>query len=90
MKEATAKQLNDGHAARILLFVKLFYRYPRSGNGLREGGWIDFEDMVIQAGRYIEAGTYQNPYKMVLADEFQDSSRARRPFDSFRSTVRGT
>lgn len=78
MKEATAKQLNDGHAARILLFVKLFYQISEEWERrLRKGGWIDFEDMLIQAGQYIEAGKYPRPYKMVLADEFQDSSRAR-------------
>ncbi len=78
MKEAVAKQLNDGHAARILLFIKLFYQISEEWERrLREGGWIDFEDMLIQAGQYIEAGTYQSPFKMVLADEFQDSSRAR-------------
>lgn len=78
MKEAIANQLNDGHAARTQLFVKLFYQISEEWDRrLREGGWIDFEDMLIQAAQYIEAGTYQSPFKIVLADEFQDSSRAR-------------
>lgn len=78
MKEATASQLNDGHAARIVQFIKLFYQISEEWERrLREGGWIDFEDMVIQAAQYVEAGTYQSRFKMVLADEFQDSSRAR-------------
>lgn len=78
MKEVIVNQLKNGHAARIVLFIKLFYQISGEWERrLREGGWIDFEDMLIQAAEYIEAGTYQSPFKMVLADEFQDSSRAR-------------
>jgi DNA helicase-4 len=78
MKEAVVSQLSDGHAARIVLFIKLFYQISEEWERrLREGGWIDFEDMLVQAGQHIEAGAYQSPFTIVLADEFQDSSRAR-------------
>lgn len=78
MKEAIVSQINDGHAARIVLFIKLFYQISAEWERrLRGGGWIDFEDMLIQAGEHIEAGTYRSPFTIVLADEFQDSSRAR-------------
>ncbi|WP_051355335.1 UvrD-helicase domain-containing protein [Mesorhizobium erdmanii] len=78
MKEAVTSQLKDGHAARILLFIKLYYQISAEWERrLTEGDWIDFEDMLIQAGQYIESGAYQSPFTMVLADEFQDSSRAR-------------
>lgn len=38
---------------------------------------IDFEDMLNQAAEYLEQGRYQAPYLLVMADEFQDASRAR-------------
>lgn len=41
-----------------------------------EGG-IDFEDMLNQAAGYLESGHVESNYELVMADEFQDASRAR-------------
>ncbi len=41
-----------------------------------EGG-IDFEDMLNLAAGHLEQGRYETPYELVMADEFQDASRAR-------------
>ena len=41
-----------------------------------EGG-IDFEDMLNQAAALLESGHVALPYALVMADEFQDASRAR-------------
>lgn len=41
-----------------------------------EGG-IDFEDMLNQAAEHLELGRYEVPFDLVMADEFQDASRAR-------------
>ena len=38
---------------------------------------IDFEDMLNQAAEHLEQGRYSSPYDLVMADEFQDASRAR-------------
>lgn len=38
---------------------------------------IDFEDMLNQAAEHLERGRYVSPYTLVMADEFQDASRAR-------------
>jgi DNA helicase IV len=38
---------------------------------------IDFEDMLNQAAEHLENGRYEAPYELVMADEFQDASRAR-------------
>ncbi|MFI8716572.1 UvrD-helicase domain-containing protein [Stenotrophomonas sp. NPDC077464] len=46
-------------------------------DALAAAGGIDFEDMLNQAAAYLEQGRYQAPYLMVMADEFQDASRAR-------------
>ena len=42
----------------------------------REGG-IDFEDMLNLAAGLVEQGQWTPPWRLVLADEFQDASRAR-------------
>ena len=41
-----------------------------------EGG-IDFEDMLNLAAEHIETGRYEAPFELIMADEFQDASRAR-------------
>ncbi len=38
---------------------------------------IDFEDMLNLAAAHLESGRYEAPYELVMADEFQDASRAR-------------
>ena len=40
-------------------------------------GGIDFEDMLNLAAQHLESGRYEAPYELVMADEFQDASRAR-------------
>jgi DNA helicase IV len=38
---------------------------------------IDFEDMLNLAAGHLEGGRVESPYDLVMADEFQDASRAR-------------
>ena len=38
---------------------------------------IDFEDMLNLAAEHLESGRYDASYELVMADEFQDASRAR-------------
>lgn len=44
---------------------------------LTEEHGIDFEDMLNQAAEHLEQRRYESPYELVMADEFQDASRAR-------------
>lgn len=44
---------------------------------LKAEGGIDFEDMLNQAAEHLERGRVEPPYDLVMADEFQDASRAR-------------
>lgn len=46
-------------------------------DALAADGGIDFEDMLNQAAAHLEAGRYESPFELVMADEFQDASRAR-------------
>ena len=56
------------------LFEPFFARYERT---LKVRGWVDFEDMIATATRYVREGRYVSPYSYVLVDEFQDISPAR-------------
>lgn len=38
---------------------------------------IDFSDMINMATKYVKQGKYQNPYKYVIVDEYQDIAKAR-------------
>ncbi len=63
---------------RVDLFLSLYEDVARLWEErLVEGGLVDFEDMLKQSAELIEAGRYQCRVKMILADEFQDTSRAR-------------
>lgn len=46
-------------------------------NALADERSIDFEDMLNMAAGLLEQGRYESPYELVMADEFQDASRAR-------------
>jgi DNA helicase IV len=78
LHEALTKQSKDGHAARLRLYLSLYERISAEWERrLREGRYVDFEDMLIQAVDHVESGRYESPYTVILGDEFQDSSRAR-------------
>ncbi|QQR39000.1 UvrD-helicase domain-containing protein [Devosia rhizoryzae] len=69
---------SPGDASRLELFLSIYERMAEVWDKkLREGNYIDFEDMLTQAAEHIEQGRYTSPFTVVLADEFQDSSRAR-------------
>ncbi|UTW08006.1 UvrD-helicase domain-containing protein [Pseudomonas benzenivorans] len=65
-------------ALRGPLFVDIYEMVLEQWeNELRETKTVDFDDMINLAIRYTEEGAYQSPYKLVIADEYQDSSFAR-------------
>ena len=78
LHEALAEQSREGNAPRLAMFLDLYERAAAEWERrLREGGFIDFEDMLVQAAGLVEARRYRSPFTFILADEFQDSSRAR-------------
>lgn len=78
LREALEAQSVDGFAARLRMYLALYERIAAEWERqLRKGKFIDFEDMLIQAAEHVELRAYKSPYKIILADEFQDSSRAR-------------
>lgn len=62
---------------RFEMFVDLLIPVVKKWNkALAAENGIDFEDMINKAAEYLEAG-HRSPYDLVMADEYQDASRAR-------------
>lgn len=78
LQAALIAQSQDGFGARLRMYLALYERIAEEWERrLQRGNFIDFEDMLILAARHVESGAYKSPFVLILADEFQDSSRAR-------------
>lgn len=78
LRTAAAAETDDVDAARSEVFLWLYERIATEWERLlTHHGCIDFDDMLIQAAEHVESGRYVSPFKVILADEFQDSSRSR-------------
>jgi DNA helicase-4 len=78
LSDRAGKQSAIGYKPRIDLFMRLYLAIADQWEArLRKEGSIDFDDMLGQAIDHIETGRYKTPFEVILADEFQDSSRAR-------------
>ncbi|SKA21140.1 UvrD-helicase domain-containing protein [Novilysobacter spongiicola] len=72
------QQTKYGFEARLRIYLAIYRKLSDEWERrLRAGGYIDFDDMLTQAADLLDAGRYDSPYLVVLADEFQDSSNAR-------------
>lgn len=73
------RQMNGGiHAQRNELVLSLAEPIIEAYDScLKNRGEIDFNDMIRLATRYVEEGKFENPYKYVIVDEYQDISRSR-------------
>lgn len=77
LRQAASKDGPD-HSDRLKRFVSLYERVSDEWERrLREADCIDFDDMLLMAVDHVEKGQYASPYRMVLADEFQDASRSK-------------
>lgn len=66
------------HSDRTTLFLSIYWPiHEEWTNRLNQGGFIDFEDMLILAAEEVEGGNYVPEFDLILIDEFQDSSSAR-------------
>jgi DNA helicase IV len=71
-------EIEGAFASRMRLFLAIYARVAeRWEERLSAGGLVDFDDMLNHAADLIEARRYPCALSMVLADEFQDTSRAR-------------
>ena len=63
---------------RATLFLKIFELILNEYKKFQKrNNCIDFDDMIIEALKYIENGKYKHKYKHIFIDEFQDISTTR-------------
>ena len=78
LAERVDKLPADAFKHRYRMFASLALQIIKAWDeALAAEGGIDFEDMLNMAAEYVENGTIEEPYRLVMADEFQDASRAR-------------
>ncbi|MDJ0941088.1 MAG: UvrD-helicase domain-containing protein [Woeseiaceae bacterium] len=75
-RRAKSKPSDNPKRDRLFLdlFEKLWSEWERR---LRDGGYVDFDDMLGHATDYLARGQANPGYKLIMADEFQDTSRSR-------------
>ncbi|MGB5623287.1 MAG: UvrD-helicase domain-containing protein, partial [Gammaproteobacteria bacterium] len=75
-KRSTSKP--SDHPYRDALFLDLFEQlWWEWDRRLAAGNYVDFDDMLGKAADHLANGRCSLPYRLVLADEFQDTSRVR-------------
>lgn len=78
LEAAIPRHAANGFEARLRMYLAIYWQIAEEWERqLREGGYIDFDDMLNQAADHLEEGRFDSPYLVVLADEFQDSSNSR-------------
>ncbi len=66
------------NGSRTRLFLGLYWQIHAEWNRrLVADRAVDFEDMLLEAAHYLEAGITETHYDLVMVDEFQDVSRTR-------------
>ncbi|HDS1391151.1 UvrD-helicase domain-containing protein [Stenotrophomonas maltophilia] len=74
LRQMPEDQFEERHRRFLEIASPVFQAWD---NALADEHGIDFEDMLNMAAGLLEQGRYESPYELVMADEFQDASRAR-------------
>lgn len=75
MRKLNVGRKNEKNNNIIIALVEPVYHMYE--NYLAKQDEIDFNDMINKANQAIKEGKYQNPYRYVIVDEYQDISKAR-------------
>lgn len=66
---------------RQSLFLNLFSKvYEKYDHILKSSKEHDFDDLLIQSTKLVNEHKYKSPYKLIIVDEFQDTSQSRARF----------
>lgn len=71
---AVRRASSNRDIAFLGLFKVIFSRYEAH---LAKSGAIDFNDMIINARKYVESSQFRSSYTYIVIDEFQDISESR-------------
>ncbi|MDN5638501.1 MAG: UvrD-helicase domain-containing protein, partial [Staphylococcus equorum] len=78
--QANTTQLlaNSSLTLRQSLFLELFAKvYAKYDAILKSSQEHDFDDLLIESAKLINENKYKSPFKLIIVDEFQDTSQAR-------------
>jgi len=76
--EELSKRAGQVDPVRGPLIIDLYAMVlGRWQSDLNATGTVDFDDMINMAIEHAESGRYRSPYKLVIADEYQDASAGR-------------
>lgn len=79
---------SKGFRIRERTFLSLYEKVATAWDRrLREGEYVDFEDMLNLATELVASGKWSSPFRLVMIDEFQDVSKSR--VDLVKALVRG-
>lgn len=66
---------------RQSLFLQLFSKvYEKYEESLKSCKAHDFDDLLIESAKLVNENKYKSPFKLIIVDEFQDTSQARARF----------
>lgn len=66
---------------RQSLFLELFAKvYEKYDFILKSNEEHDFDDLLIESAKLVNENKYKSPFKLIIVDEFQDTSQARARF----------
>ncbi|ENV21238.1 hypothetical protein F963_02830 [Acinetobacter bereziniae NIPH 3] len=72
---------NSSLTLRQSLFLELFSKvYEKYDYILKSNKEYDFDDLLIESAKLINENKYRSPFKLIIVDEFQDTSQARARF----------
>lgn len=58
-------------------FIIIYAIYINYESSKFQNGWLDFDDLILQATHILKERGCKLPFKMIIIDEFQDTSQAR-------------
>ena len=72
---------NPSLTLRQSLFLELFSKvYAKYEGTLSSNKECDFDDLLIESARLVNENKYRSPFKLIIVDEFQDTSQSRARF----------
>lgn len=72
------RQSDTGFTYRTRLFLEIFIEFRKQWQSdLDNGNYFDFDDLLHKAASFCEQGDWVSPYKLIMVDEFQDTSIVR-------------
>ncbi|NYT65209.1 UvrD-helicase domain-containing protein [Alcaligenaceae bacterium] len=74
LRKRVAQHAQADRAGTLTGFLAALLRAHASQ--IAQSNVLDFQEMINRASQYVATGRYRHPYRLILVDEFQDTSQA--------------